>query len=46
MIVKYKVVDFAKDINQPVKKILEELAVGDMRRSMIQYYFIVRIIVI
>ena len=26
MIVKYKVVDFAKDINQPVKKILEELA--------------------
>ena len=25
MIVKYKVADFAKDINQPVKKILEEL---------------------
>lgn len=25
---------------------LEELAVGDMRRSMIQYYFIVKIIVI
>ncbi len=25
MIIKYKVIDFAKDINQPVKKILEEL---------------------